>query len=235
MSIVFLFDENPDVASAGSGGAAVGGARSVPDHAARSNSERAAPSARVGNRFSAPQIVWNRSNRCAGGAWRGAGGQAQMGEDFDNHRRIFDACPEPRRRGGDDLQAAAAVRAVFDVDVEDPFEWPDAPGGPYPLWLTLPFPNNQFAYGIGVHLTTCNAEIDSVCQDLSGDGDSHIHTEIRYRERGIRGAGHPADVVAMGWAPWWRCAIALIGSPGDTFSVHASLTMGLKSHACLWQ
>ena len=40
MSIVFLFDENPDVASAGSGGAAVGGARSVPDHAAR-----------VGNRF----------------------------------------------------------------------------------------------------------------------------------------------------------------------------------------
>ena len=66
MSIVFLFEENPDVASAGSGGAAVGGARSVPDHAARSNSERAAPSARVGNRFSAPQIVWNKSNRCAG-------------------------------------------------------------------------------------------------------------------------------------------------------------------------
>src|SRR5499433_3547350 len=66
MSIVFLFDENPDVASAGSGGAGVGGARSVPDHAARSNSERAAPSARVGNRFSAPQIVWNKSNRCAG-------------------------------------------------------------------------------------------------------------------------------------------------------------------------
>jgi hypothetical protein len=58
---VFLVDENPDVASAGSGGAAVGGARSVPDHAARSNSERAAPSAHVGNRFSAPQIVWNRS------------------------------------------------------------------------------------------------------------------------------------------------------------------------------
>src|SRR5215510_2595605 len=59
MSIVFLFDENPDVASAGSGGAAVGGARSVPDRAARSNSERAAPSACVGRRLSAPQIVWN--------------------------------------------------------------------------------------------------------------------------------------------------------------------------------
>ena len=38
----------------------------MPDHAARSNSERAARSARVGNRFSAPQIVWNKSNRCAG-------------------------------------------------------------------------------------------------------------------------------------------------------------------------
>ena len=63
MSIVFLFDENPDVASAGSGGAAVGGARSVPDHAARSNSERAAPSACVGWRLSAPQIVWNEAPR----------------------------------------------------------------------------------------------------------------------------------------------------------------------------
>jgi len=48
MSIAFLFDENPDVASAGSGGAAVGGARSVPDHAARSNSERASA---VGSRW----------------------------------------------------------------------------------------------------------------------------------------------------------------------------------------
>jgi hypothetical protein len=35
-----------------------------------------------------------------------------MGENFGNHRRIFD--------GGDDLQAAAAVRAV--LDIEDPFE-----------------------------------------------------------------------------------------------------------------
>ena len=37
-----------------------------------------------------------------------------MAEDFDNHRRIFDR--------SDDLQSAAAVRAVFDVNVEDPFE-----------------------------------------------------------------------------------------------------------------
>jgi membrane peptidoglycan carboxypeptidase len=39
-----------------------------------------------------------------------------MAEDFDNYRWILDR--------GDDLQAAAAVRAVLDVDVEDPFEQP---------------------------------------------------------------------------------------------------------------
>ncbi len=39
-----------------------------------------------------------------------------MAEDLVDHRRIFDR--------GNDLQAAAAVRAVFDVDVEDPFEQP---------------------------------------------------------------------------------------------------------------
>jgi nitroimidazol reductase NimA-like FMN-containing flavoprotein (pyridoxamine 5'-phosphate oxidase superfamily) len=37
-----------------------------PYRAARSHPERAAPSARVGRRFSAPQTVWNKSNRCAG-------------------------------------------------------------------------------------------------------------------------------------------------------------------------
>ena len=41
--------------------------------------------------------------------WR-AGRQAQVGEDSDNHRRINDS--------GDDLQSAAAVRAVFEVDLE---------------------------------------------------------------------------------------------------------------------
>ena len=41
-----------------------------------------------------------------------------MAEDFDNYRRIFDC--------GDDLQAAAAVRVVLDVDIEDSFE----PSGP---------------------------------------------------------------------------------------------------------
>ena len=39
-----------------------------------------------------------------------------MAEDFDNHRRIFNL--------SDDLQRPAAVRAVFHVDVEDPFEQP---------------------------------------------------------------------------------------------------------------
>jgi hypothetical protein len=39
-----------------------------------------------------------------------------MAEDLDDYRRIFD--------GTDDLQAAAAVGAVFNVDVEDPLEQP---------------------------------------------------------------------------------------------------------------
>jgi hypothetical protein len=39
-----------------------------------------------------------------------------MAEDLDDHRRIFD--------GGDDLQSAATVGAVFYVDVEDVFEQP---------------------------------------------------------------------------------------------------------------
>ena len=51
-----------------------------------------------------------------------------MGEDFDNHRRIFD--------GGDALQAAAAVRAVFDVDVEDPFEQPGPTPGAPAIWTS---------------------------------------------------------------------------------------------------
>jgi hypothetical protein len=37
-----------------------------------------------------------------------------MGEDSDNHWRILDS--------GDDPQDAATVRAVFDVNIEDPFE-----------------------------------------------------------------------------------------------------------------
>jgi hypothetical protein len=37
-----------------------------------------------------------------------------VGEDSDNHRGIFD--------GGDDRQRAATVLAVFDIDIEDPFE-----------------------------------------------------------------------------------------------------------------
>jgi hypothetical protein len=47
-----------------------------------------------------------------------------MAEDLDDHRRIFDRGPSTRLRTGDDLQGAAAVRAVFHVDIEDPFEQP---------------------------------------------------------------------------------------------------------------
>src|SRR5215472_498235 len=47
------------------GDAEIAGARGAGDRAGRSNSERAAPSACVGRRFSAPQTVSNRSTRRA--------------------------------------------------------------------------------------------------------------------------------------------------------------------------
>ena len=119
MSIPFLLDEKPTVVPGGSAGERSGGARKVPYGAARSNSERAAPSARVGNRFSAPQIVWNRSNRRAGER-----GGARVGRP--RWVRILtitggsSMAALRRGRTGDDLQSAAAVRAVFNV--EDAFE-----------------------------------------------------------------------------------------------------------------
>ena len=58
----------------------VGGARSVPDRAAHSNSERAAPSACVGKAVFGSQIVWNKIDSLR----RGAGRQAQMSKDSDN-------------------------------------------------------------------------------------------------------------------------------------------------------
>ena len=90
MSIAFPLDEKPDVVPGGSAGERSGGARNLLYLAARSNSERAAPSACVGKRFSVAQIVWNRSTRRAGRTRWGAGWQAQMAEDLDDHRRIFD-------------------------------------------------------------------------------------------------------------------------------------------------
>ena len=50
MSIAFLFDGNQDIASACLGDGVVGGARSIADCVARRHSERAVPSASVGNR-----------------------------------------------------------------------------------------------------------------------------------------------------------------------------------------
>src|SRR5918996_2568851 len=47
----------------------------------------------VGNRFRLSGRL-EKIEPLRRGARRGAGRQAEMGEDFDNHRRIFDACPE---------------------------------------------------------------------------------------------------------------------------------------------
>jgi hypothetical protein len=89
LSIPFLLDEKSTVVPVRLAGEQSGGKRKVSYGDARSNSERAAPSTRVGRRFSAPQIVWNRSTRRAGARGGPRGRQAQMTEDFDNHRRII--------------------------------------------------------------------------------------------------------------------------------------------------
>src|SRR6516162_6424635 len=62
----FVLGEKPTVVAVELVGGRSGGARKVPCGAARSNSERAAPSACVDKQFSAAQIVWNRSTRRAG-------------------------------------------------------------------------------------------------------------------------------------------------------------------------
>lgn len=51
-------------------------------------------SACVGNRFSAPQIGWNRSARCAR-ARRSTGRQSQVTENLDGQRRIFMSMDQP--------------------------------------------------------------------------------------------------------------------------------------------
>ena len=50
-----------------------------------------------------------RSGRCSDG-------QAEVGEDLGDHGGMFD--------GGDDLQGAAALGAVFHIDLEHSFEQP---------------------------------------------------------------------------------------------------------------
>ena len=79
----------------------------------RSNSERAAPSACVGKRFRLLRLFG--IDRLARSRW-GAGRRPRW-------LRIL-TITGGSSIGGDDLQSAAAVRAVFDVDVEDPFEQP---------------------------------------------------------------------------------------------------------------
>src|SRR5262245_24870851 len=83
----FVLDEKPTVVSVGLAGEQSGGKRKISYGDARSNSERAAPSACVGRRLSAPQIVWNRSTRRAG-----ARGGPRVGRP--RWLRIFKAPPQ---------------------------------------------------------------------------------------------------------------------------------------------
>src|SRR4029434_3735040 len=66
LSIPVLLDEKSTVVPVRLAGEQSGGKRKVSYGDGRSNSERAAPSACVGRRLSAPQIVWNRSTRRPG-------------------------------------------------------------------------------------------------------------------------------------------------------------------------
>ena len=56
-------------------------------------------------------VEWprGRSGRCPGG-------QAEVGEDLGDHGGVYDA--------GNELQGAAALRALLDVDLEYPLEQP---------------------------------------------------------------------------------------------------------------
>ena len=63
---LFCLTKNPPLCRSARPERRSGGARKVLYGAAPSNSERAAPSACVGKRFSTRQVVWNRSKRCAG-------------------------------------------------------------------------------------------------------------------------------------------------------------------------
>ena len=58
--------------------------------------------------------AWLDSKRSRDSAAQMAGRQAEMSEDLSDHCGLFDS--------GDDFQFATAVRAVFDVDIEHPFQ-----------------------------------------------------------------------------------------------------------------
>ena len=76
MSIPFLLDKKPTVVPGGSAGERSGGARKVPYGAARSNSERAAPSACVGKRYWAVRLSGiDRLDEPAHAAGRGSVGR----------------------------------------------------------------------------------------------------------------------------------------------------------------
>ena len=71
-------------------------------------SRRSLPESTLSDGMTGPE--WGR-----GGVGRTpTAGKAQVREDLDHHLGIFD--------GGDDLQAAATARALFDVDIKYPLE-----------------------------------------------------------------------------------------------------------------
>src|ERR1700739_4251543 len=63
------------------------------------------------------QTVWNRSKRCAGARGGARAGRPRWLRILTITGGSSMAALRRRLRTGDDLQGAAAVRAVFDVDV----------------------------------------------------------------------------------------------------------------------
>src|SRR5439155_8378492 len=92
VSIVFLLMKIPMLLRLAWAAVVVGGARSVPDRAARSNSERAAPLACVGKRFSALRL---------GDVWAGS-------DILALHHR--DTLPPPCEGLGQQFRASAATK-----------------------------------------------------------------------------------------------------------------------------
>src|SRR5215831_2248547 len=111
MSIPFLLDEKPTVVPVGLAGEQSGDKRKVSYGDTRSNSERAAPSACVGRRFSASQIVWNRSPRRAGCPARELPRLGTRWQAVPERERFYCATSRwapARHESGSDVNAGAA-------------------------------------------------------------------------------------------------------------------------------
>ena len=117
-----------------------------PGEQAASDQSQEAPDARAPRRLNAKlEPRSGRLQQRLPERWRPrrrAGLQSDVGEDALDHRRLED--------GGADLQLAAAVRAVFEVELEGPFEQP-GPAHPHrPAMRAVRLAGSEFRCGGGL-------------------------------------------------------------------------------------